>query len=359
MTIFRYPIVRPQFPTLWQIAKPFEEALRTGQVTNNGRYVQEFERALEEYLGTHVCVVSSGQTALMLLLAAIDVRGKEVICPSFTFWGTPAAIHWAGGIPVFADIMGKTPLLCPGKTYEQRSLNTGAVIAVDVYGLSNIYKSWNLFSDAEKIPIVFDSAPAFGTLYGDSPIGAHGRGQIFSFHATKPFSTMEGGCISSSDRDLIERCRSLRNFGQIDAHGHSYGLNGKMTEICALIGLERLRTWPQDRAARVVAGQSMRAILSHLEGITLPSILSGSEPIWCYMPVILDRGIDREAVIRHMAAAGVETRKYYLPCHREGSLPVTEDIAPRVLALPVYNHMGEDEIADICEALQGAVRKER
>ena len=194
----QYEIVRPRFPNLTLFENRFSVALDSGQVTNGGEHVRRFEDKLTSYTGVPTLAFSNGQTALLAMLMAARLNpGDEVILPSFTFCGTAAAVAMLGGVPVFAEIDPATLTLDPDDAESRITDKTIAVLGVDVYGIACNYNAFTNMTFRHDIWTLFDSAPAFGSMVDGQPIGRYGDAQIFSFHATKPFSTMEGGCLAS------------------------------------------------------------------------------------------------------------------------------------------------------------------
>ena len=245
-------IVRPTFPPVERILADFARSLANGQVTNNGPWVVAFERALEDYLGTPTVVFSSGQVAMMTMLRAAGITGGEVIVPSLTFAATPHAAVWSGANLVFADIKDDMSFTIDPADVEARITDkTVAILSADPYGIACDYDALVAIGKRHGLKVLIDSAPSFGTTVGGRRIGGFGDAQIFSFHATKAFNTMEGGCLCSNDKDLIEQARAIRNFGQV-AGGDCLlpGLNGKMMEICAIIGIEQLKSFDAAAANR-------------------------------------------------------------------------------------------------------------
>src|SRR5487761_2492043 len=299
--IFERPlqIVRPRMPHSGQFLAAFRVALESGQVTNNGPWVQEFERQLTTYLGTPTAVFCNGQIALMSLLRAADVAGGEVIVPSFTFSATPHAVVWAGARPVFADIKDDGSF-CFAPLDEERRIprHTRAVLGVDAYGLCCDYAALADIGRRHGVKILYDSAPSFGSRVDGTLVGGHGDGQMFSFHATKAFATMEGGCIACNDPEILRRAQAMRNFGQQGgADCTEAGLNGKMMEICALVGIEQLKVFEQAAAVRRKAVARMQQLLSQIPGLRVGRAPDNQAPIWLYLPLLVDKdrfGIDRE-----------------------------------------------------------------
>jgi dTDP-4-amino-4,6-dideoxygalactose transaminase len=364
--IFERPlhIVRPTFPPVESILPAFRNALATGLVTNNGRWVLEFERQLTEYLGVPTLVFCNGQLALMTMLRAAGIDGGEVIVPSFTFAATPHAVRWCGGEPVFADIASDGSMCLDPEDVERKITGRAvAILGVDAYGMACNYTALNDVGRRSGLKVLFDSAPSFGTRVDGRLVGGFGNAQIFSFHATKAFSTMEGGCLCSHDPDILNRAKAIRNFGQVaDGDCAEPGLNGKLTELCALIGLEQLENFHQSAKNRRRAVRRMRRGLEEIPGLRLGQAPSNQEPIWLYLPVVVDRprfGLDREQVSAVLDKENLFVRKYYSPpCHHmsvyrtvnEISLPQTEATAYNVVALPVYNDMTDRECDGIVQA---------
>lgn len=360
-------IVRPIFPPVEGILADFARSLARGQVTNNGPWVVAFERALEDYLGVPTLVFSSGQVALMTMLRAAGITTGEVIVPALTFAATPHAVVWGGAEPVFADVKDDLSFTIDPADVEARITDkTVAILSVDPYGIVCDYDALAGIGKRRGLKVLIDSAPSFGTTVGARSIGGFGDAQIFSFHATKAFNTMEGGCLCSNDKDLIERARAIRNFGQVAGGDCPLpGLNGKMMEICAIIGIEQLKGFDAVAANRRRCAKRISDGLAAIDGLAVARAPAGQDPIWLYLPVIIDAtrlGCDRDQAAALLARENLHVRKYYNPpCHRmsvyaamrnQPSLPVSERIARNVIALPIYNDMTAGECDGIVEAFR-------
>lgn len=357
------PIVRPKFPISNEVMKTIHGIMNSGSVTNNGFWVQKFEAALTDYLNCPTIVFSSGQAALMTMLSAADVKGGEVICPSFTFCATPAAIEWAGATPVFCDIEPETLCIDWEDATNRMTERFVASVPVAPYGIVPPKLLSPLYS-----PILIDAAPAFGTTKGSIPYATDGTAMVFSFHATKPFPTMEGGALCSRDLDLLDRAKRIRNFGQNATFDvFDAGINGKMMEICAFIGLKQLETWRETSEIRKAAAHIMRQGLDGIEGLRVIKSPSGQKPIWTYVPVLIEKefGMNRDAVADALIKSGVAVRKYYSACHKlsrykgqDVHLPVTDRIASQVISLPLYNDMTDSEIEQVVEAVKSLQKRQ-
>jgi dTDP-4-amino-4,6-dideoxyglucose len=296
--------------------------------------------------------------ALIAMLRAVDVAGGNVICPSFTFAATPHAIMMAGATPAFADVDPGSLTLDSNdlKRFEGRLIR--AVLGVDPYGICWLPPAYGF----SRVPILIDAAPSFGSELSDQFLASRGSAQIFSFHATKPFSTMEGGALCSNDPDLMRRATAIRNFGQEDNGDCSeVGFNGKMLEICALVGLRQLEHWIPRARLRADSAERLQKALMGIDGLRVQQAPPGQTPIWTYQPVFIEPefGRTRLAVMGALVARGIQPRAYYWPpCHkmacydRGESLPVTERLSSQVISLPVYDNMTDDEIGYIAQTFK-------
>ncbi len=365
-------IVRPTFPPMEGVLAELARCMAAGQVTNNGRWVQEFERQLTAYLGVPTIVFNNGQMALMTMIRAAGITGGEVIVPSLTFAATAHAAKWSGAEVVFCDIKDdRTYVIDPDDVERKITERTVAILPVDPYGIACDYEALAKIAKKHKLKLLYDSAPSFGTKVGGKPVGGFGDAQIFSFHATKAFNTMEGGCLCTHDAALMEQAKVIRNFGQTGGGDCSVpGLNGKMMELCALLGIEQLKTFDAAAATRGRSAARIIEGLSPISGLSVGRAPAGQQPIWLYLPVEVqpDRfGCDRDALADLLARQNLNVRKYYSPaCHEmtayhrpsgNPSLPVSERITRNVIALPIYNDMTPDECNGIVEAFRRVAKQ--
>lgn len=360
-------MVRPRFPHLKAFGGEFDTSLQKGMVTNHGPHVQAFEESLSRYTGVPTITAVNGQTAIMLMLRAAGVREGEVIVPAFTFGATAHAVKWVGAEPVFADSHSETLTLDPAEVERHITGRTVAVLAVDVYGIPCDYPAFERLKDRHGLRILYDSAPSFGAKFGRNNLGRFGSAQAFSFHATKSFSTMEGGALASDDTDLIETARALRNFGQIaGADCDEAGVNGKMMEVCGLIGMQSLPALDAVMSHRSEIAARYTAQLAAIPGLKVARAPVEAEPAWLYFPVCVDEaqfGLGRDAVADVLAHENLHVRKYYeLPCHhmaayreqRDLRLPVAELWGYNTISLPIYNDMTFEECDLFVEGLRRA-----
>lgn len=343
--------------------------LRSGTL-GLGPQAREFERGLAEVAGTrHAVAVSSGTAGLHLIVRASGLgQGDDVLVPSFTFAASVNALLYEGVTPVFVDIESDTFNLDPAELRTRRTADTKGVMVVDVFGHP---ADWDAIErGADDLVLIDDCCEAIGARYRGRAAGSLGRAGCFAFYPNKQVTTGEGGAIVTDDEGLAERCRSLRNHGRGSMGGWldhaALGFNYRMDEMSAALGVSQLARLDAllDKRARVAAGYT--EMLSGLEWVQPPTVRPEVTMSWFVYVVMLAEGIDRDEVMRQMEADGIPTRAYFTPIHLQpyirerfgdlrGMLPVTESVAPRVLALPFHNGLSRDEAARVITALKAAV----
>jgi dTDP-4-amino-4,6-dideoxygalactose transaminase len=369
--MMRIPLIKPDLPCLEDIEEALREILATGKITNFGKYVTAFEEEASRYLGTQVVTTSSGTMGLIFALQASGLQpGQKVIVPSFTFVATVQAVLYAGGVPVFAEI-GDDLTLSPEDVGEllERHEDVGAVVPVHTYGLPcHVDRLQAIVDDiarrrSRRIPVVYDAAHAFGSAVRDRKVGTFGTAEVFSLSVTKVLVSVEGGLVSSHYTDIIHRVRRMRNYGiEQNYNAHWPGMNGKMSELHAIIGLYNLRRLPELLAQRQ---QKARSYAARIEERTVfrtiptpPDVVHTFKDFTILVPPDLKQQRDR--IMALLAERGIETRAYFWPPVHEQEwfrrfsdrpLPRTEDVARRVITLPFYTSMTEVEMDAVVDAL--------
>jgi len=360
-------IVRPVLPRLSTFEADFSAALESGQVTNNSRFVVEFEQRMAAYLGVpHALAFCNGEAALTIMLN-VDGLDGEIIVPSYTFSGTVHAAIWNNLTPVFADIDRRTFTLDPASVEARIGPKTAAILAAPVYGNACDNDALQALADRRGLPLYYDSASGFGCTYRGRRLGGFGRAEIFSFHATKTFATMEGGALTTNDAAFAARARQLRSFGQaglVDCA--AAGINGKMMEVAALVGMRSLDTFDEVIAHRARIGAEYVKRLSAIPGIAVQHVPEGNLSTRLYMAMVVDRdtfGLNADELVEALRPENIVGRRfldppvhrmsYYRSRYGDVSLPVTESVAANAVALPLYSDMTIDEVT----AITGAVHR--
>lgn len=318
-------------------------------LTNNGPVVQELESRIAESLGVKHCIaMCNGTIALEIAIRALGLTG-EVIVPSWTFVATAHALSWQGITPVFADIDPNTHNLDPAAVRRMITPRTSGIIGVHLWGRAAPVLELQAIADEYGLKLMFDAAHAFGCSYQGQSIGRFGACEVFSFHATKAFNTMEGGAVTTNDDQLAEALRLMRNFGfkGYDKVIHP-GTNGKMIEVCAAMGLANLDGFDAVVATNQSNHIAYQQALAGIPGIDVLLYDSGERHNHHYVVVEVDSScpVRRDDLIGALHANNILARKYFWPgCHRMYPycdlfphaglmLPQTIAVAERVMVLP-------------------------
>jgi dTDP-4-amino-4,6-dideoxygalactose transaminase len=393
-------IAAPWLPPWEQVVERFADIWRAGRLTN-GACVERLECEAAAYLGVPDCVAVSSCTAgLMLVARCLGLRG-EVILPSFTFFATGHALRWNGLTPVFADCDPQTFNIDPGSVARVWTRDTSAVVGVHIFGCPADVDALQSLTRSRGVPLVFDGAHAFGARVRGASVAAWGDATVFSLAATKPLVAGEGGLIATADPVLASSLRQARNYGNDGSYDcPALGLNARMTELqaaMALAGLTYLEqgAWDVEPGlpqvggpARLVAGSlpfveegiERRRRLAALyrqslaEAPGLKAQQPGREARSSWTGFALQAGshaaIDREALERSLAAAGIETRRYYdPPLHRQKlyrrfyrpsvePLAVTDALSSQVVSLPLHAGLQPETVQRIARLIL-ALRRPR
>jgi dTDP-4-amino-4,6-dideoxygalactose transaminase len=365
-------VTRPVLPDLEALTVLLREIWASGRVTNDGPYLRRLRQALRRRLKTPgLSLVNNGTTGLLIACRALGLTG-EVITTPFTFPATVHALAWSGLQPVFADIDPSDLTLDPTRLEKWISNKTTAILAVHIYGNPCRMEEIQALADRHGLKVIYDAAQAFGVEVQGEGIGSFGDLTLFSFHATKSFHTLEGGLLAARDRTLIKRIDLLKNFGIKDEEMVlEPGINGKMNEFQAAIGLLLLREIEKERRRRKQLLQLYRKTLEGVEGLTFLPEPAGVKSNYQYAVVRIEArrfGLSRDGVYRRFRACRVFTRKYFyplcstypcyraLPSSRPENLPVAQRVSQEVLCLPLHGGLKEEEVQQIGALLKGFQR---
>ena len=366
---------RPNIGNRKALIERINDMLDRRWLTNNGPYVQELERRIADYLGVKHCIAMCNATvALEIAARALDFHG-EVIIPSFTFIATAHALQWQEITPVFCDVDPTTHNIDAGKVETLITPRTTGIVGVHVWGRPCPVDALEEIARRRGLKLMFDAAHAFGCSYKGRMIGNFGQAEVFSFHATKFFNTFEGGAVVTNDDDLARKIRLMTNFGFSGYDNVIYvGTNGKMTEVCAAMGLTGLESLDDFIAANRRNYAAYQDGLRDIPGLRLISFDESERNNYQYMIVEVDEtvaGISRDDLVRVLQAENVLARRYFYPgCHEMEPyrsyfphagllLPETERLTQRVMSLPTGTAVGPEEIAEVCAILNLAVRESR
>lgn len=363
---------RPNIGNRERLLERINDILDRRWLTNNGPYVQELEQRISEFLGVKHCVaMCNGTVALEIAIRALGLYG-EVIVPSFTFIATAHALQWQEITPVFCDVAPGTHHIDPARVEKLITPRTTGIIGVHVWGQACDIEALTDIARRRGLKLMFDAAHAFACSYKGRMIGNFGDAEVFSFHATKFFNTFEGGAVVTNDDELADRLRFMRNFGFAGYDDVDYvGTNGKMTEICAAMGLTSLESLNEFIAINYRNYKAYERELADIPGLKLFHYDESEKCNYQYIIVEVDEaeaGVSRDQLVEFLHAHNVLARRYFYPgCHRMEPyrsyfphagllLPETERLTQRVMSLPTGTAVDEDAVRQVCDLIRFAVR---
>ncbi len=363
---------RPNIGNRAKLQSRIDELLDSRWFTNDGPFVREFERSIANYLGVKHCIATcNGTTALMLAIRGLGLQG-EVILPSFTFIATAHALQWQGTTPVFCDIDPRTHNIDPLEIERHITPLTTAIIGVHLWGRPCDTEALEKLARKHQLKLLFDASHALGCSRGGCLVGRFGDAEVLSFHATKFLNAFEGGAVVTNNDALAEKLRLMRNFGFTDFDTVSYiGMNAKMTEVCAAMGLTSMESIDEFVAVNRANHLAYRAQLAGLPGVSLALCDEAERNNYQYVILEIDPLIcplTRDELLAELHAQNILARRYFWPgCHRMEpyrsylplaglSLPHTERMCERVLALPTGTAVGAREVAMVGSVIRTALK---
>jgi dTDP-4-amino-4,6-dideoxygalactose transaminase len=360
---------RPNIPNRERLFGRIGRALDGRRLSNDGPFVQELEYKVAELHQVEHCIaVNSGTMGLEIAARALGLEG-EVILPSFTFVATAHILQWLGIRPVFCDVAGHH--IDPERIEELITPRTTGIMGVHTWGQPCQVKLLERIARKHRLRLLFDAAHAFGCSHRGRMIGRFGDAEVLSFHATKVFHTLEGGAILTDDDEVAEKAQLLRNFGFLDYDDVvCLGINGKMNEISAAVGLTMLEQLDEIVAVNLLNHRRYQAELEGLAGIRLVEYDGSQRNNYHYVVIEVDEektGISRNDLIYALDREGIVARRYFYPgCHRMEPyrslqphagllLPETERLVKRVMVLPSGTAIGERDVMRVCQVIRSYV----
>jgi dTDP-4-amino-4,6-dideoxygalactose transaminase len=358
-------VSRPLLPPLDEFISDLEEIWESHLLTNMGPFHVRLERALGDRVGLgHLSLWNNGTTALLAALAALDLRGEVIVTP-FTFPATVHAIAMLGLTPVFADIDAATMTLDPERVVEKLTPFTTAIVATHIYGTFCDTSALGAIAQQYSLRVIYDGAHSFGRHRPVFPLGTESLGDItmLSFHATKLFHSVEGGALVTRDPKVHDRLISLRNFGiRSEDVLDGVGLNGKMSELHAAMGLRVLSRLDAEIDRRAELAELYAKRLARLDGL---SVVAGVGPSTQYFVLRIDEvnfGSSRDELHATLRRLNIISRRYFYPLCSDVApysahpsardLPISARAASECLALPFHSGMDDDAVLRICDAIE-------
>lgn len=358
-------VTQPFLPELKEFQPYLEKIWDSKVLTNSGPFHQELELALCDYLGVnHISLFANATLALITALQALRITG-EVITTPYSFVATSHSLLWNGNKPVFVDVEPLTLNLNPAKIEAAITPQTTAIMPVHCYGNPCNVKAIQKIADNYNLRVIYDAAHAFGVKHDGGSILNHGDLSILSFHATKVFTTFEGGAIISQDAKTKQRLDHLKNFGFTDELTVvAPGINGKMAEINAALGLLQLKHMPKILARRAQVDAYYRVRLAGINGIQcLPQL--AEVPNHSYFPILVkpDYPISRDDLYHKLKDKNINGRRYFFPLISDfpmyrghpsalrSNLMVAATAAEEILCLPLYPNLSESDQERVIECI--------
>lgn len=360
---------QPYLPPLAEFIPYLTKIWNSRVLTNGGPFHQQLERELCEYLGVkHVALFSNGTLGLVTALQALRITG-EVLTTPYSFVATAHSLLWNGIKPVFVDIDPNTLNMDPKRIEEAITPQTTAIMPVHCYGHPCDVEAIQKIADNYNLKVIYDAAHAFGVTDDGGSILRHGDMSVLSFHATKVFNTFEGGAIICPDAKTKQRIDHLKNFGFVDeVTVVAAGINGKMSEINAAFGLLQLQHIDAVLERRCQIDALYRELLADVPGIHCLCNSGESSANYAYFPILVEKDypLERDELYAFLKENNIFGRRYFYPlisefpmyrdlpsAHRK-NLSVANEASRKVLCLPIYPALSNDEVFAIAEVIARA-----
>ena len=359
-------VTQPHLPPLAEFLPYLNKIWNSKILTNGGPFHQQLEKALCDYLGVkHLALFSNGTLGLVTALQALRITG-EVLTTPYSFVATAHSLLWNGIKPVFVDVDRNTLNMDPAKIEAAITPQTTAIMPVHCYGHPCDVDAIQKIADNYNLKVIYDAAHAFGVEDAGGSILRHGDMSVLSFHATMVFNTFEGGAIVCPDARTKQRIDHLKNFGFVDeVTVVAAGINGKMSEINAAFGMLQLQHIDTAMARRAEIDRRYRDLLADVDGIRCVCSSGEASANYSYFPILVEQNypLERDGLYQLLRDNNIFARRYFFPlisefpmyrglssAHRD-NLPVASDAARRVLCLPIYPALSDDEVFAIVDVI--------
>ncbi len=353
----RINVTKTFLPSLEEYQAYLPQIWESGQITNQGSLLLEFEEKSKQALGVDdFHFVTNGTMALQLALCGLGITEGEVITTPFSYVATVSSILWKHCTPIFVDIDPDTLCIDPEKIEAAITSQTKAIMPVHVFGVPADVEAIGAIAQKHDLKVIYDAAHAYGVSYKGKSLLAYGDISVCSFHATKLFHTIEGGCVIARDKSVSERIELQKRFGHNDNDHFMLGINAKASEFQAAMGLCNL----------VYVGRNIkeRKRLSRLYDAGLrgkverPKLPADTTYNYAYYPIVLDSEDVMKGIIARLEEEGIFPRRYFYPSLNKlpyikdaASCPVSEDITSRIICLPLYAGLDDEVVAKICSVV--------
>lgn len=342
------PVTKPFLPPIEEYNSYLKNIWKRNWLTNNGPLVNELELKLKEFLNLdHLLFLSNGTIALQIAIKALGLKG-EIITTPFSYVATTSSIVWEGCSPIFVDIDEKTLNIDPVKIEAAITEQTSAILATHCFGNPCDIYAIDAIAKRRHLKVIYDGAHGFGTKFKEKSIFENGDISTTSFHATKVFHTVEGGAVITKNPNLLKKMAYLRNFGHDGPEKfNGIGINGKNSEFHAAMGLVNCKYLKDIIFKRKVQSEYYDEKLRDLK-VLKQTITKGTEYNYAYYPIIFDSQDKVLASMKNLELNNIGSRRYFYPSlsaldYTSGHTPVSDFIASRILCLPLYHDLTQEE----------------
>lgn len=355
-------VTRSFMPPIEEYQKYLEQIWESKYLTNEGPLLNKLNDRLKKYLKIdNIELVTNGTIALQLALRALDISEGEIITTPFSFVATSTSIIWERCKPIFVDIDEENLCIDPNKIENAITKNTKAIMAVHVFGYPCEVEKLQDIANRYNLKVIYDGAHAFGSRYKGKSLLEYGDITTCSFHATKLFHTIEGGACIAKEKSVLEKIKSIKNFGSVNGEYKNVGINAKMTEFNAAMGLANLDyidvNIQERKNLSYIYDENLKEIIAR------PKNIEGLEYNYIYYPVILKNEKETLSIIKKLNENDINPRRYFYPSLNtleyikdRGNCPISEDISRRILCLPLYNGLKEEDILRICKIIKEGIK---
>jgi dTDP-4-amino-4,6-dideoxygalactose transaminase len=357
-------VTKPFIPPLSEFEPYLEQIWKGGQLTNNGPFHRQLESELADYLGVkYISLFANGTLALVTALQALRIIG-EVITTPYSFVASTHSLWWNNIKPVFVDIEPDFCNLNPEMIEAAITPETTAILPVHVYGNPCNVNRIQEIADIYGLKVIYDACHTFGVTINGQPVLNFGDLSVMSFHATKVYNTFEGGAIISHDEKTKRHIDDLKNFGfRGETTVVAPGINAKMNEVQAAMGLLQLKHVGQNIEKRRQITLLYRELLTNIPGLRYLDDIPGVKHCYPYFPVFINEaeyGMSRDALYEKLKANNIYGRRYFYPLISQfptyrglesampGKMPVAEKITEMVFCLPLYPELRMNTVERIC-----------
>lgn len=360
-------VTQPDLPPLEEFMPYLQQIWDSKILTNGGPFHKQLEAELAEYLGVrYISLFTNATIALVTALQSLRISG-EVITTPYSFVATAHSLLWNGIKPVFADIDPNTMNLDPASIEAAITPQTTAIMPVHCYGRPCDVEAIQRIADDYNLKVIYDAAHAFGVKQHGQSILQHGDLSVLSFHATKAFNTFEGGAIISPDARTKQHIDHLKNFGFVnETTVVATGINGKMSELNAALGLLQLKHVGKAIARRQEIDALYRRLLAGVKGIRVLEPAADTQANYSYFPILVepDYPLGRDVIYQQMKDAGIYGRRYFyplisdfpmyrgLPSAHASNLPVAKATSSKVICLPIYPALSDEDVVSVATLLR-------